>query len=373
MPDISQDLQDILNARYGEEVRGSIHDAIEDINEVCEGNVSTVQGIVDGAEGFAETSEAYAKGTVNGTAVESGDVGYEDNSLYYKTQAETQATLSESYSQGGTGTRTGEDTDNSKYYKEQAEYWYNQAQSIASQLSGVLKPQGTVAFANLPSLASADAGDMYNISDEFTTTADFVEGAGHVIPLGSNVYKTVNNLWDVLAGSPVTGVKGDSEVNYRSGNVNITKANIGLGNVRNVDVGDTSTLTTTSTQIVGAINELDAEIGNTNISSIGDGTVTGSISAVNSTLSNVTPSSNGVHFKFGVTSDQSGQSVTFDTPFPDANYNVLLTVYNSNAALLWSCAVTSKTSTGFTFRTAYSFDGVTWIDYFKDIQWVAIR
>jgi len=31
----------------------------------------------------------------------------------------------------------------------------------------------------------------------------------------------------------VTGVKGDSETNYRTGNINITKANIGLGNVEN--------------------------------------------------------------------------------------------------------------------------------------------
>ena len=36
------------------------------------------------------------------------------------TQAANQAVLAESYAKGGTGTRTGEDTDNSKYYMEQA-------------------------------------------------------------------------------------------------------------------------------------------------------------------------------------------------------------------------------------------------------------
>ena len=35
------------------------------------------------------------------------------------------------------------------------------------------------------------------------------------------------------AGTKVTGVKGDAESSYRQGNVNITKANIGLGNVDN--------------------------------------------------------------------------------------------------------------------------------------------
>ena len=34
-------------------------------------------------------------------------------------------------------------------------------------------------------------------------------------------------------GGSVTGVKGDSESSYRTGNVNITKANLGLGNVEN--------------------------------------------------------------------------------------------------------------------------------------------
>lgn len=74
---------------------------------------------------------------------------------------------------------------------------------------------------------------MYNVSDEFTTTTDFAEGAGNTIPLGSNVYKNSDGKWDVLAGSPVTGVKGSEETSYRRGNVNITKENIGLGNVDN--------------------------------------------------------------------------------------------------------------------------------------------
>ena len=86
---------------------------------------------------------------------------------------------------------------------------------------------GTVSFANLPAVSSASAGDMYNISDEFVTTSDFVEGAGITEPAGSNVYKTEYGKWDVLAGSPVTGVKGANETTFRRGNVNITPDNIG--------------------------------------------------------------------------------------------------------------------------------------------------
>ena len=86
---------------------------------------------------------------------------------------------------------------------------------------------GTVTFANLPALSEADGGSMYNISDQFTTTNDFKEGVGNTIPAGANVYKTEDGKWDVLAGTPVTGVKGSAESGYRRGNVNITAENVG--------------------------------------------------------------------------------------------------------------------------------------------------
>lgn len=58
-------------------------------------------------------------------------------------------------------------------------------------LPSAIVPKGTKTFAGLvPStdLVAANVGSMWNISDGFTTTADFVEGAGHVIPAGANVY-----------------------------------------------------------------------------------------------------------------------------------------------------------------------------------------
>lgn len=107
---------------------------------------------------------------------------------------------------------------------------------IDLKVAGLLNPKRTVTFVNLPSLEDAQKGDMYNVSDEFVTTSDFVEGAGVIIPAGSNVYKTDSNKWDVLAGSPVTGVKGDKEANYRRGNVNITAENIGAFTKEQADV-----------------------------------------------------------------------------------------------------------------------------------------
>lgn len=76
---------------------------------------------------------------------------------------------------------------------------------IKSEVSGVYKPQGAVAFANLPTLSANIEGYVYNVTDAFTTTADFVEGAGHSHPAGTNVvcveHGTGTYKWDCLSGA----------------------------------------------------------------------------------------------------------------------------------------------------------------------------
>lgn len=129
----------------------------------------------------------------------------------------------------------------------EAQKYAEQAKEISESLSGALRPLGTINFADLPTTAEATSGNMYNIADQFTTTTDFKEGAGNIIPAGSNVYLTIDRYWDVLAGTPVTGVKGAKEVYYRRGNVNITPTDIGAvaedGNISNTTVtfADTTT------------------------------------------------------------------------------------------------------------------------------------
>lgn len=136
---------------------------------------------------------------------------------------------------------------NSAKSESEAQKYAEQAQEISESLSGALRPLGTINFADLPSTADANSGDMYNITGQFATTTDFKEGAGNIIPAGSNVYLTVDRYWDVLAGTPVTGVKGAKEVYYRRGNVNITPTDIGAvaedGNISNTTVtfADTTT------------------------------------------------------------------------------------------------------------------------------------
>lgn len=58
---------------------------------------------------------------------------------------------------------------------------------IKAAVASVYKPSGSVAFADLPELISTNVGNVYNITDAFTTTDNFVEGAGKKYPAGENV------------------------------------------------------------------------------------------------------------------------------------------------------------------------------------------
>lgn len=77
--------------------------------------------------------------------------------------------------------------------------------AIKSAITGVYTPKGSTAFASLPTAAAGNKGWVYNVSDSFTTTAAFVEGAGHSYGAGTNVVcvdaGSGSYKWDVLAGT----------------------------------------------------------------------------------------------------------------------------------------------------------------------------
>ena len=67
-------------------------------------------------------------------------------------------------------------------------------EEIAGKVGAIpsaILPKGTRTFSQLipgTDLVASNVGFMWNISDAFVTTSDFVEGAGHKIPKGANVY-----------------------------------------------------------------------------------------------------------------------------------------------------------------------------------------
>lgn len=185
--------------------------------EEAAANAATAKTSADNAAGSANLANEKANSAANSatTAVSNSNAAQQ-----YASNAAASADRAQNYAVA--------DTDSAKYY-------YEQARRISESFSGALRPMGTVTFANLPALSEADGGSMYNISDQFTTTAEFKEGAGNTIPAGANVYKTEDGKWDVLAGTPVTGVKGSAESEYRRGNVNITAENVGAVSQKEFD------------------------------------------------------------------------------------------------------------------------------------------
>ncbi len=190
-------------------------------------------------------SNSAAKAKISETNAKASETNAKASATSASTSASNAKASETNAKASATNARTSET--NSAKSESEAQKYAEQAKEISESLSGALRPLGTINFADLPSTADSNSGDMYNITDQFTTTTDFKEGAGNIIPAGSNVYLTADRYWDVLAGTPVTGVKGAKEVYYRRGNVNITPANIGAvaedGNISDTTVTFVDTTT----------------------------------------------------------------------------------------------------------------------------------
>lgn len=90
-------------------------------------------------------------------------------------------------------------------------------------------------------------GTTYSLKD-----ASSVKG----VKLDGTTHSPVSGIVD-LGNSAVTGVKGDAESSYRTGNVNITKTNIGLGNVDNTSDVNKPISTATQTALNAKVNKTD--------------------------------------------------------------------------------------------------------------------
>ena len=82
-----------------------------------------------------------------------------------------------------------------------------------------------------PETSASIVNYLDNTNNEITLSVTNIQDA--IDTIKSLIKGIQENIGNIETGGIVTGVKGSSETTYRTGQVNITKANIGLGNVTN--------------------------------------------------------------------------------------------------------------------------------------------
>ena len=140
------------------------------------------------------------------------DTGGGDKMAIFKTgdtAAAFRSTPGADYIRFAVGTPTGDNDATTKDYVDNKVSGLQTADqvraAISSAITGVYTPKGSIAFASLPTAAAGNKGWVYNVSDAFTTTAAFVEGAGHSCGAGTNIVcvdaGSGSYKWDVLAST----------------------------------------------------------------------------------------------------------------------------------------------------------------------------
>lgn len=98
-------------------------------------------------------------------------------------------------------------------YNNNAKYWAEQASQYAQ---GGIIFKGSVAFTSIPSTGMSD-GDMYNITNDFTTDSRFIEGAGKECAAGTNIVWIEDvEKWDILAMSKIGSLDDLNDVTLSS-------------------------------------------------------------------------------------------------------------------------------------------------------------
>ena len=208
----------------------SLTKLMEDFREEHNNVKTEVNRLKTDAENASKKSQSYAVGNTNSRPGENTD-----NAGYY-------SKLAQSHSKGGTNIRSGEASDNAKYYKEQAHASAQsasaQAQAAAASATSAAASQTTAAqkaaqagtsaaTASTKATESANSATLsqsYAIGGTDTRTGENTDNSKYYYQQSKSIYDNFSQ-----AGT-VTGVKGNAETTYRTGNVNLTAANIGAVN-----------------------------------------------------------------------------------------------------------------------------------------------
>lgn len=243
---------------------------IEITDEIAEEFAQTLNEIKAYMEGLRDTTESYKNDT---KAYKDTTKTYMDTAKGYKDTAAQKATeASESASNASkSATNSANSADLSEDYSKQAksyakgtggevrpnddsdcaEFYYEQVKRVAQGIEGII-PMGTITFAELALPQNEIPKYMFDILDDFVTDERFKNGSGIYYGAGSNVIRTADDMWDVLAPVSVSGVKGDKETVYRQGLVNLTPEDIGAATIEDLEG--------INADFVGTKEELEAKI-----------------------------------------------------------------------------------------------------------------
>lgn len=254
---------------------------------------------------------------------------------------------------------------------------------VDSKLSSTYKAKGSVAFASLPALIAANEGNVYNVTDAFTTTNDFVEGSGKSYPAGTNVV-IVNTTgttykYDVLSGFvDLSGylTSSDAANTYLSqsdaSSTYLTQSDASSTYLTQSDASTTylsqsSASSTYATQT--ALGNTDAKVGSGTLDIGSD--LTDGVNQLNSNITNLTPIQRGKKTDVSLTAGNYTE-VQIDLPTAYASKNdyvvfVSIIAYVDPANLCY--AVRSKESTHFVLRIRNNYSSA----FSVNIDWMAMH
>lgn len=172
-------------------------EAAEDAQAAAETAENNAKASETAAQGYASAASGSASGAAASAGQASGSAEQAASSAAKAGQFASAAAISASQAAG-----SAEDAATSA---QAAQDSADRAQEIVDGIGSVYKPVGSIPFARLPAMPSEEErGYVYNITDNFTTDARFVEGAGESYPAGSNVAVVLSGTeykYDVLSGS----------------------------------------------------------------------------------------------------------------------------------------------------------------------------
>lgn len=306
MANIAEFLKKIADARYGKDVRDSIHDGIEAINREVEANTEASNNAVNAAKASvtsATNAEAAANKAKDDVAAVKAEIYDTAIPQIQQIKSDTEAIKAETQQLKTDTEGIRDDTsqiksDAADIEKACAKY-AEKCENATAGLDGGTIPCGSLTFEELPDLADVKRGWMYNVSNEFTTTEDFLGGADFYYPAGTNVCAVLNDgvlKWDCFGGE-MSGylMKRDFDATLADAKVEfeepaelkvvsgITTIKNLFGNVAKIIklLGKTD-LASAGDDVTSVLKALYDKVGNTDISGIGDGSVTGAISMLNS-------------------------------------------------------------------------------------------